>query len=124
MRPLVQLNIEERFWKEPAHKSRKTDLPDDLHHWVALTMIPDASTESIKKENNNSPTRLLAATLAFQILKRFGQGPTQRNMQELYEVKPKQLALCITGRKYLGGAERRARKQRASGEEPSTSSQQ
>ena len=122
--PLVQLNIVEKFWKDPAQKSRKTDLPDDLHHQVALTMILDASAEIIKKENNNSPTRLLAATLAFQILKRFGQGTTQRNMQELYEVKPKQLALCITGQKYLGGAERRAQKRRASGEEPSTSSQQ
>ena len=104
IRPLVQLNIVEKFWKDPAQKSRKTDLPDDLHHRVALTMIPDASAEIIKKENNNSPTRLLVATLAFHILKRFGQGTTQRNMQELYEVKPKQMALCITGRKYLGGA--------------------
>ena len=102
IRPLVQLNIVEKFWKDPAQKSRKTDLPDDLHHRVALTMIPDTSAEIIKKENNNSPTRLLAATLAFHILKRFGQGMTQRNMQELYEVKPKQMALCITGRKYLG----------------------
>ena len=75
--PLVQLNIVEKFWKDPAQKSRKTDLPDDLHHWVALTMIPDASAETIKKENNNSPTRLLVATLAFHILKRFGQGMTQ-----------------------------------------------
>ena len=124
MQPLVQLNIIDKFWKDPAHKSRKTDLPDDLHHRVALTMIPDASAKSIRKENNNSPTRLLAATLAFHILKRFGQGTTQRNMQELYVVKPKQLALCITGRKYLGGADRHARKRRASGEEPSTSSQQ
>ena len=69
VRPLVQLNIMEKFWKDPAHKSRKTDLPDDLHHRVTLTMIPDASAESIKKENNNSQTRLLVATLAFHILK-------------------------------------------------------
>ena len=124
VRPLVQLNIVEKFWKDPAHKSMKTDLPDDLHHQIALTMIPDASAESIKKENNNSPTRLLAATLAFHILKRFGQGMTEQNMQELYEVKPKQMAFCITGRKYLGGAERHARKRRGSSEEPSTSSQQ
>ena len=124
MRPLVQLNIVEKFWKDPAQKSKKTDLPDDLHHRIALTMIPDASAKSIKRESGNSPTRLLAATLAFHILKQFGQGTTQQNMQELYEVKPKQMALCITGRKYLGGAERSARKRRASGEEPSTSSQQ
>ena len=124
VRPLVQLNITEKFWRDPAQNSKRTDLPDDLHHRIALMMIPDASAESIRKESGNSPTRLLAATLAFHILKRFGQGMTQRNMQELYEVKPKQMALCITSRKYLGGAERRTRKRRASGEEPSTSSQQ
>ena len=69
MWPLVQLNIVEKFWKDPAQKSKKTDLPDDLHHRIALTMIPDASAESIKRESGNSPTRLLAATLAFHILK-------------------------------------------------------
>ena len=110
VRPLVQLNIIDKFWKDPVQKTQKTDLPDNIHQRVALTMIPDASSDSIKKENHNSPTRLLAATLAFKILKRFGQGMTQRNMQELYNVRPKQLALCITGRKYLGGTDRRARK--------------
>ena len=113
MRPLVQVNIAEKFWRDTAQTSRRTDLPDDLHHRIALTMIPDAAAESIRKESGNSPTRLLAATLAFHILKRFGQGTTQRNMQELYEVKPKQMALCITGRKYLGGAERCTRKRKA-----------
>ena len=87
-------------------------------------MIPDPSSDIMKKEKQNSPTRLLAATLAFQLLKKFGQGTTQRNMHELYDVKPKQLALCITGRKYLGGTDRRVRKRRASGEEPFTSTQQ
>ena len=124
VRPIVQVNIAEKFWRETAQTSRRTDLPDDLHHRIALTMIPDAAAKSIRKESSNSPTRLLVATLAFHILKRFGQGTTQRNMQELYEVKPKQMALCITGRKYLGGAERCTRKRKASGEEPSTSSQQ
>ena len=124
VRPLVQVNIPEKFWRDMARTSKRTDLPDDLHHRIALTMLPGAAAESIRNESGNSPTRLLVATLAFYILKRFGQGTTQRNMQELYEVKPKQMACCITGRKYLGGAERRTRKRKASGEEPSTSSQQ
>ena len=124
VRPLVQVNIAEKFWRDMAQTSKRTDLPDDLHHRIALTMLPDAAAESIRNESSNSPTRLLAATLAFYILKRFGQGTTQRNMQELYEVKPKQMACCITGQKYLGGAERRTRKRKASGEEPSTSSRQ
>ena len=77
-------------------------------------MIPDMSSDIMKKENYNSPTRLLAATLAFKLLKRFRQGTTQRNMQNLFNVRPKQLALCITGCKYLGGTDRWARKRRAS----------
>ena len=110
VRPLIQLNKLEKFWKEPAIETQRADLPDDTHQHIALTMIPDASSDIIKKEKQNSPTRLLAATLAFQLLKRFGQGMTQRNMQELHDVRPKQLAFCITGHKYLGGTDRRARK--------------
>ena len=73
-------------------------------------MIPDPSADIMKKENFNSPMHLLAATLAFKLLKRFGNGATQRNMQEVFNVHPKQLALCITGRKYLGGTDRLSRK--------------
>ena len=124
VRPLIQLNKLEKFWKEPAIETQRADLPDDTHQHITLTMIPDMSSNIIKKEKHNSPTRLLAATLAFQLLKRFGQGMTQRNMHELYDLWPKQLALCIMGRKYLGRADRRARKWRALGEEPSTSAQQ
>ena len=123
VRPLIQLNTLDKFWKEPIMKTQKTELPDNIHQRVALTMIPDASSDIMKKENHNSPTRLLAATLAFKLLRRFGQGTTQRNMQELFNIRPKQLALCITGCKYLGGTNRRAKKQRASGEELSTSAQ-
>ena len=61
-------------------KTQRTELPDDTHQCVALTMIPDASSDIIKKEKHNSPTRLLAATLAFKLLRKFGQGTTQRNM--------------------------------------------
>ena len=99
VRPLIQLNKLEKFWKEPTIETQKADLPDDTHQRVALTMVPDLSSDIMKKEKQNSPTRLLAATLAFQLLKKFGQGTTQKNMHELYDVKPKQLALCITGRK-------------------------
>ena len=62
----------------------------------------------MKKEKINSATRLLAATYAFKILTKFSNGTTQRQMQEEYQVRPKQLSLCLTGRKYLGGTDRRA----------------
>ena len=41
-------------------------------------------------------------------------------MQAKYAVRAKQLAACLTGRKYLGGTDRKAsRKHKASGEEAS-----
>ena len=43
-------------------------------------------------------------------------------MQAKYIIRVKKLAACLTGRKYLGGTDWKAsRKQKASGEEASTS---
>ena len=63
------------------------------------------------------------ATLAYKLLKKFGGGTTQREIQKKYGVRPKQLALCITGRKYLGGMDRKslAKKRRAIDDEPEPS---
>ena len=87
-------------------------------------MVPVATSGRLAQEKPNSVTRLLVATLLFKVLNRFADGTTQREQQETYGVRPKQLALCITGRKYLGGKEKETleRKQRASGEDPEASS--
>ena len=31
VRPLIQLNTLDKFWKEPILKTQKTELPDDIH---------------------------------------------------------------------------------------------
>ena len=72
-------------------------------------MTPAPSSETLKNEKVNSPTRLVAATLAFKILNKFTSGTTQRKMQDRYDVRPKQLALYLTGRRYLGGSDRKRR---------------
>ena len=83
-------------------------------------MVPNAESKFIKKEKPNSPLCLLAATSAFKILNFFRTGVTQRKLQEVFDVKAKQLALCITGWKYMGGSKRK-RKSSRSEDEPSTS---
>ena len=45
-------------------------------------------------------------------------------MQEVYNVKAKQLATCIMGCKYLGGAERKTQKCKLSGEDEQSSTSQ
>ena len=73
-------------------------------------MILDPNATELGMEHINGPNRLLAATYAYRILKMFTEGTTQRALQEKFQVKAKQLALCITGRHYLGGADHKARK--------------
>ena len=77
-------------------------------------MIPDPDTVELKTECVNGPNRLLTATFAYRILKMFTKSTTQRVLQEKYQVKAKQLILCITGRCYLGGTDQKARKRCAS----------
>ena len=123
IRPLIQLNA-----LTPIETTPKTqpELPDDQEARVKMMLAPDPMAPLLKKEKTNSATRLLAATYSYKVLNKFGGGITQRQIQEEYQVKAKQLALCLTGKKYLGGSERKAiaRKRRASDEpEPSTSTQ-
>ena len=100
------------------------ELPDNRDERIEIMMFPDQNAPLLKKENINSPSRLLAATYAFKIINKFKKGVTQRGLQEKYQVKAKQLAACITGRKYLGGTDKKSvlRKRKSSDEqEPSTS---
>ena len=121
--PLIQINALENFWKDPAVTQWKMKLPEDTHRRVKLTMIPDPMTETMRHESVNSPTHLLAATLAYKMLKKFGGDTTQKEMQERYGVRPKQVALYITSRKYLGGSDWKTlqRKCKAASDEPEPS---
>ena len=85
------MNLRPVRWKKGLLESK-----DDR---VLTTMTPAPSSEILKKEKINSPFRLVAATLAFKILNKFTSSTTQKKMQDRYDVKPKQLALYLTGRK-------------------------
>ena len=125
IRPLIQLNALAPIETAPK---KPPELPDDQADRVKMMLAPDPMAPLLKKEKTNSATRLLAAMYSFKILNKFGGGTTQRQILEEYQVKPKQLALCLTGKKYMGGSDRKAiaRNCRASDEpdepEPSTSS--
>ena len=122
---MIQLNATPGLFNPPAQMGKK-ELPDDKSEQIKDTMIPRPERDDLHKQPDYSPTRLLAATLAYYIHKHFIQGMTMVELQKRYVVKPKTLALCITGKKYLGGTDMKAqekRKCRASGKEPSTSAQ-
>ena len=118
IRPLIQVNIKEGFIDESGAGTSGKGILLSEEDKILNSITPSPSSELIKKEKINSPFRLIAATLAFKTLNKFTTGTSQRKMQERYDVKLKQLALYLTGRRYLGGSDR---KRRLSGQEEGTS---
>ena len=76
---------------------KKRDLPENTSVRAIATMILMPAAETIRKERVNSPTRLLAATLAFKIIQKFADGTTQCSMHEKYSIECKELALNLSG---------------------------
>ena len=107
IRPLIQLNALTTLETSSTPK-KPQELPDEQLEQVKIMLTPDPLATLLQKEKPNSATRLFAATYSFKILNKFGPGTTQKQLQEDYLVKPKQLSLCLTGRKYLGGSDRKA----------------
>ena len=118
IRPLIQLRSTAGVDME-ATTSKPMELPEKQAERIEMLITPDPNTPQFKKEKINSPMRLLAATYSFIIVNTFADRKTQRGLQEKYQVKAKQLATCITGRKYLGGTERK--RKRSGSDEGATS---
>ena len=106
--PLVQVNTLAGFMEEPSTSRKKVDLLESKPKRVKIMMILDPASKTIKKEKLNSLIHLLAATFAYKILYKFADRVTQHKIQEMYFVRPKQMSAYITGRKYLGGTDRKA----------------
>ena len=117
IRPLIQVKTVEGFLDEPGASTSKEGTTQSEDDKILYSITPSPSSELIKKEKRNSPFWLIAATLAFKTLTKFTTGTTQRKIQERYDVRPKQLALYLTGRRNLGGSDR---KRRLSGQEEGT----
>ena len=117
IRPVITIRTT-TAWKPHEDPVEKEELPDDQEERVELLLLPSPTAQTLHDKKVNSPTRLLAAAWAYRTSNIFGKGSTQRKMQETYSVRAKQLAACITGRKYLGGAERKRRLSRPTMEPP------
>ena len=123
IRPLVQLNTLGGLFDESKPGQGQRELPDDMRERVWLTMRADPTLKLLAKEQSNSPTWLLVAMFIYKILKKSCRGCIQQEIQEYFNMPPKQLTTCITSHKYLGGSNHKAttKKRKASGKEPSSS---
>ena len=106
IRPLIQLRMAARLELDTTAQ-RPTELPEKQAERTEMFIFPDPNTSQLRKEKINSPTRLLTATYTFKVNNKFSEGTMQWGIQEWFQVKAKQLATCITDRKYMGGTDRK-----------------
>ena len=104
VRPLVQLEgTLGHMGEESTSQRKKRDLPDEIESRVNLTVLPNLDADSLKRESASSPTLLLVGIIYYQIKKNLGGGCTQLVLTSKFGLKPKIVALCLTGKKYRGG---------------------
>ena len=103
---MIQLNTLPGLFDPPMKKECK-ELPDNQSERVHNMMVPNPKEKAFIKEVHFNSIWLLATTLAFYIDRSFGKLCTMKEVREHFIVWTKQLSLCITGRKYLSGSERK-----------------
>ena len=83
IRPLIQLRAAAGIELESLTDA-PAELLDDQDERIEIMMFPDQNTPLLKKENINSPSRLLTATYAFKIINKFGKrGHTESITREV-----------------------------------------
>ena len=87
VRPLVQLSAPPGLFDAPI-KKRKKELPDDKADRVKDTMIQREDAKELQQVPHYSPTRLLAATMAYIINKTFGRSIMMSELQQGFIVRP------------------------------------
>lgn len=74
---------------------------------LALNLLPHGNRPFLRREPDNSPTRLLATVLFIKLkINIFNEG-THREMEEQFTVHSKQWSKLLSGKWYLGGKDRK-----------------
>ena len=126
VRPLVKLEGTLQPIGEHTTSRRKMDLPEEIESRVNLTLLPNPNADSLKRESATYPTLLLAGIVYYQIKKNLGGGCMQIINTSKFGLKPKVIAMYLTGRKYQGGKDaKKGMKRKAPDDSPvaSTSNQ-
>ena len=87
--------------------TKRQDLPNIQTERVNLTLLPKPKANSLKREGKSSPTKLVVGVVYYQIQKNIGGGFTQMHVITRFGLKTKSVALCLIGKKYFGGKDKK-----------------
>ena len=101
-RPLVQINIPERYLS-PVQDPKPASTADEVQQKLERKLLPHSDSASIVCEPKNSPTRLLAAALWLQLQCKYMNDGTAKEACTLFNMSPKSLSHIMSGKQYAGG---------------------
>ena len=106
VRPLVQINWPERYLSLTADP-KPTSPEEERKKKIIANLLPNSEAIQIRNEPKNNPTRLLAVVTYFKLRRLFlGEG-TMRETEERFQVHSKQLSKLLSGKRYLGGKDKK-----------------
>ena len=105
VRPLVQINWPEKYLSPTADP--KPTSPEEERKKIIANLLPNSEAIQIRNEPKNNPTRLLVVVTYFKLRRLFlGEG-TMRETEERFQVHSKQLSKLLSGKRYLGGKDKK-----------------
>ena len=105
-RPLVQINWPEKYLS-PTADPKPISPEEERKKKIIANLLPNNEAIQIRNEPKNNPTRLLAAVTYFKLKRLFlGEG-TMRETEEKFQVHSKQLSKLLSGKRYLGGKDKK-----------------
>ena len=107
--PLVQINMPEKFLNLMTDLVLKT-MEEQRMEKLEKIILPLHNTACMKHKPKNGPTCILAAAVWLKLKQKFFNTGMAKEACELFEVHAKQLSKVISGRKYLGGMQKKTGK--------------
>ena len=97
IRPLVQLNVLEKFLN-PVTDPVQPMTEEQRMAKVEKMILPRHDVACMKHEPRNGPTHILAAAVWLKLKRKFFNQVTTKEACELFDVRAKQLSRVITGK--------------------------
>ena len=110
IQPLVKLSLPEKFLNLVASPVPQTTEEQRMEK-VENTIFPRHDAACMQHKPKNGPTHILAAVVWLKLKRKFFNQGTVKEASELFKVRAKQLSRVITGKKYLGGGQKKGPKE-------------
>ena len=107
VRPLVQINWPKKYLSLTADP-KPTSPNEERKKNIITNLLPNSEAIQIQNEPRNNPTWLLVVVTYFKLKRLFLYEGSMRETEERFHIQSKQLSKLLSGKRYLGGKDRKS----------------